>query len=212
MDDSRVKDVASLLSVFFDQKKIAEGQRYASFVSDWQSIAGERLASHSWVADVDKGVLIVEAEHPGWIQLLQFRQEDILRRASKAYPELKLKAVAFKLGKRGAAASRQGAAGKSSEPAAGAQPASILDSALPEEKTPMPGPFGPEGRPVRADLEAEKLYPGAGAADSPEEREKKEAAALESIKDPLLRSVLSRLKKTIDEDSSRSEGSDAGRR
>ncbi len=213
MDDSRVKDAAALISLFFDQKKIAEGQRYASFVSDWQNIVGERLASHSWVADADKGVLLVEAEHPGWIQLLQLKQNDILQRTARAYPELQLKAVAFRLGKRSAAATRSGAGrtasgGTADAKAAGSRetvPGTILDSTVKRERPVMPGPFGPQGRPTAADTAAEKLYQGKERADSPEEREKKESEALESIKDPVLRGLLCNLKKAIDEDAAREE-------
>jgi hypothetical protein len=97
MGDSRIKDVSSLLSTFFDADKLRRGERYSDFYSSWPRIVGTRLAAHSHVADVDKGLLVVEAEHPGWIQLLQVRQSSILGEVSKCFPELGLKGIVFRL-------------------------------------------------------------------------------------------------------------------
>jgi hypothetical protein len=97
MDDSRIKDVSALLSSFFDAEKLRQGEKYSDFFSSWAGFVGSRLAAHSRVADVNKGILIVEAEHPGWIQLLQFRQSSILEAVSKRYPEFNLKGIAFRL-------------------------------------------------------------------------------------------------------------------
>ncbi len=101
MADSRIKDVSSLLSSFFNDDKLRRGERYSDFFNSWSSLVGSRLAAHSKVADVEKGMLVVEAEHPGWIQLLQLRQSGILDEAARRYPELGLKGIAFRLSGRG---------------------------------------------------------------------------------------------------------------
>jgi hypothetical protein len=97
MGDSRIKDVSALLAAFFDGDKLRRGEGYANFFSSWEKIVGPRLAAHSKVADIDKGFLIVEAEHPGWIQLLQLRQSSILEDVARRYPELTLRGIAFRL-------------------------------------------------------------------------------------------------------------------
>ena len=97
MGDSRIKDVSSLLSSFFNEEKQRQGERYSGFFASWPSIVGPRLAAHSRVLDIDKGLLVIEAEHPGWIQLLQLRQSSILEDASRRYPELALRGIAFRL-------------------------------------------------------------------------------------------------------------------
>jgi len=97
MDKSRFKDVGSLLSAFFDEEKLRRGGRYAQFFESWRAIVGERLASHSRVVDLDKGILIVEAEHPGWIQLLQVRQTQTLDALARRFPDLVLRGIAFRL-------------------------------------------------------------------------------------------------------------------
>jgi hypothetical protein len=101
MGDSRIKDVSALLSSFFDKEKLKQGERYSDFFSSWPDLVGSRLAAHSHVADVDKALLIIEAEHPGWIQLLQLRQSSILSDISKRYPELGLRGIVFRLSGQG---------------------------------------------------------------------------------------------------------------
>jgi hypothetical protein len=107
MGDSRIKAVSALLSSFFDEEKLRRGERVADFFSSWPSFVGPRLAAHSRVADVDKGLLVVEAEHPGWIQLLQLRQSAILEEVARRYPELSLRGIAFRLSGQGRAVSRK---------------------------------------------------------------------------------------------------------
>ncbi|MFZ4618631.1 MAG: DciA family protein, partial [Rectinemataceae bacterium] len=49
-------------------------------------------------ADVNNGILIIETEHPGWIQLLQLRQKAILDGLETRYPELNLRSIVFRVG------------------------------------------------------------------------------------------------------------------
>jgi hypothetical protein len=95
--DSRVKDISSLLSAFFDRETLRAGGAYHDFLDSWSRIVGQRLADHSRPVEAEKGILLVEAEHSGWIQLLQFKQEAILEELSLKYPELKIRTVAFRL-------------------------------------------------------------------------------------------------------------------
>jgi hypothetical protein len=106
MGDSRIKDVSFLLTAFFDADKLQKGERYADFFSSWPDLVGSRLAAHSRVADVDKGFLVIEAEHPGWIQLLQIKQSSILSEISHRYPELGLRGIVFRLSDKGSASGR----------------------------------------------------------------------------------------------------------
>ncbi len=98
MADSRIKSASDLVAAFFDAETRAKGERIAGFWSSWAGIAGSRLAQHSAPVDIRHGILIVEAEHQGWIQLLLFQQEKILRLIGEKYPELEIKGLAFRLG------------------------------------------------------------------------------------------------------------------
>lgn len=129
MDDSRIKDVSSLLSAFFDADKLKKGEAYADFFSSWAGIVGSRLAAHSRIADIDKGLVIVEAEHPGWIQLLQLRQSSIVEELSARYPEFKLRGVVFRLKPKNSPAGLPKAENPVKEEAGAGQPEEQLQEA-----------------------------------------------------------------------------------
>ena len=85
-----------------------KGEEYAGFNRSWKSIAGSRLGEHSHPSDLRHGLLIVEAEHQGWMQLLQLQQDKMLAEIRRKFPDLGVTGMAFRLGK---AAAPQGAAG-----------------------------------------------------------------------------------------------------
>ena len=58
---------------------------------------GERLAANTRVLDLKNGVLIIESDHPGWIQYLKFYQSFILKGLKMESPELNISSLAFKL-------------------------------------------------------------------------------------------------------------------
>jgi predicted nucleic acid-binding Zn ribbon protein len=70
---------------------------YSSVFKSWGNIAGEDMISHSTVKDLNNGILLVEADHPGWIQLLQMRKKKILKNIKHHYPELDIIDVRFNL-------------------------------------------------------------------------------------------------------------------
>ncbi len=71
----------------------------SSVFKSWCKIAGEDMISHSAVKDISNGILVVEADHPGWIQLLQMRKKKILKNVKNYYPELDIIDVRFILTK-----------------------------------------------------------------------------------------------------------------
>jgi hypothetical protein len=148
MDESRIKDVGTLLSAFFDEEKLRRGGRYAQFFESWRSVVGERLAAHSRVVDLDKGILIVEAEHPGWIQLLQLRQTKALEALSKRFPDLAFRGIAFRLA---GAEYRQSGPISGNEPvdgaAVGERPTEASPSLADEETSAGEPPFDNEKDP-----------------------------------------------------------------
>ena len=58
---------------------------------------GENLASHSRIIDLKNGVLLVEADHPGWIELLQLHKVFILKGMKMEKPEIEINSIVFRL-------------------------------------------------------------------------------------------------------------------
>jgi len=54
-------------------------------------------AAHSRICELERGLLLVEADHPGWIQILQTKRQELLAAAGRRYPELGIRSIAFKL-------------------------------------------------------------------------------------------------------------------
>ena len=98
MDDSRIKQVSSLLETFFDKKTLSEAKNYVGLINAWPSIAGVRLSDHAKPVDIRHGALLIEAEHSGWIQLLRIEQESILREITRRYPELEISSLSIRVG------------------------------------------------------------------------------------------------------------------
>lgn len=58
---------------------------------------GERLAGNTRVIDLKNGVLLVETDHPGWIQYLRMYQKFIINGLKMNLPELKISSLAFRV-------------------------------------------------------------------------------------------------------------------
>ncbi len=99
MERSPYRDASALLNAFFDSRTIGAGMQYVRMESSWRTIVGEKIAAHSRPGDIERGILHVEVEHPGWIQLLQMQQSTILASVRKAYPELEIHGIVFRIEK-----------------------------------------------------------------------------------------------------------------
>ena len=58
---------------------------------------GQRLAGNTRVVDLKNGVLLVETDHPGWIQYLNIYKNFILKGLKMALPDLKISSLAFRV-------------------------------------------------------------------------------------------------------------------
>ncbi len=92
-----MKKVGYLLYNYFNSQLPEDGMMYSRLFSCWKTIAGEQLAAHSRIKELEKNILIVEADHPGWIQILQTKQKILLENVRKSFPELTISGICFKL-------------------------------------------------------------------------------------------------------------------
>jgi len=54
-------------------------------------------AIHSRVKELERGILLIEADHPGWVQILQTKQGGLLSAVQRRYPELNIRSITFNL-------------------------------------------------------------------------------------------------------------------
>jgi hypothetical protein len=125
-----VKKIGELLSAFFDEGTMEKARGYNDLFSSWRDIAGEGVAAHSRIVELEKSVLRIEADHPGWIQILQIRQKGLLNRVCRKFPTLKITGISFRLSRN---------PGAPVQPDQGAEPDALTETesteALPEITT-----------------------------------------------------------------------------
>jgi predicted nucleic acid-binding Zn ribbon protein len=96
-----MKKVVDLLREYLREKGWLEGNPYEPLFTRWQEIAGAAMAAHARLVDVRIGILIVEVDHPGWLQMLRLRQDALLEAARKAVPLASVAGIRVRLGGQG---------------------------------------------------------------------------------------------------------------
>jgi len=98
-----MRRAGDILSALFDEGTLKKAKNYGELFSPelWGSLLeGIGLSQgipHSKIAELEKTVLQVEADHPGWIQLLQTKQKSLLETIQRRFPELSLTGISFRL-------------------------------------------------------------------------------------------------------------------
>jgi len=91
------------LSLIFNAQTQEKAKNSSRLFSAWENLAKKhgiaRAAFHSQIQDVQRGILYINADHPGWIQILQTKEKFLLEDIRKMFPELGITGIAFKLGK-----------------------------------------------------------------------------------------------------------------
>ncbi len=91
------RKASELITSLFSGFDSAGMEQANSFVKSWKEIVGDKIAAHSKVVDVDRGTVIVEVDHPGWSQQIQFCKKQIMNGLSRSYPDLQIKNVIMRV-------------------------------------------------------------------------------------------------------------------
>jgi predicted nucleic acid-binding Zn ribbon protein len=78
------RKIGDLLRSFLAERGWLEPGPYAALFRDWASVAGPGLADHSRLVDVRDGVLMIDVDHPGWLQMAHFRKAALVAAAKNA--------------------------------------------------------------------------------------------------------------------------------
>ena len=70
---------------------IEKGSNYSSLFKGWGGIVGPPLMDHSRIIDIKNAILLIEVDHPGWLQILHFKKRLFLKKLKGRYPELDIK-------------------------------------------------------------------------------------------------------------------------
>ena len=93
--------LSDLFKKNFGQRFMETARSTSALFSSWpQIVIDEDLpdaAAHSRIRELEHGQLLVEADHPGWVQILRTKQAQLLTLVKRQYPELDVKSITFKL-------------------------------------------------------------------------------------------------------------------
>ena len=92
-----MKKAADILARVLDDKNRKLAQSYSSIFGGWEQIVGLSLAEHSHIYEIINGSLFVEVDHPGWMQLLLMRKQQILGALKRKVPSLKVDEIRVKV-------------------------------------------------------------------------------------------------------------------
>ena len=114
-----MRKVDDLLQQFLDRIGQSDGAPYVGLFRGWREIVGDRIADHTEPVDIRGSALIVEADHPGWVQMVMMSQARILRQLKRRYPQLGITGMHIRVaGDRAAAGAGTGAGGSQEEASA----------------------------------------------------------------------------------------------
>lgn len=85
-------------------KNLLSGIKIPNFektlTKEWENMVGKDLAEHIKIKDISKTVLYLEADHPGWMQILNMKKRGILEKIKREFPEKKIEDFKISLKKR----------------------------------------------------------------------------------------------------------------
>ena len=85
-----MKRAGEVLTELLRRARIQLDNPHTSISRSWAGIVGDDLASHASLVDIDRGRMLVEVDHPAWLQLLQMQERRIVTEVARRYPQLQV--------------------------------------------------------------------------------------------------------------------------
>ena len=98
-----MKTAGDVLSTLFDERFMKKAQSYSRLFDSWKDITTKNgiaaAADHCRIKELDKGILLLETDHPGWKQILQTKQSKLLNDFRMRFPQLEISGISLMLGR-----------------------------------------------------------------------------------------------------------------
>jgi hypothetical protein len=96
-----MKRVGDVLSAIFDKDLMDKARGYSAMFSCWKDLTEKNgipaAADHSWIKNLDRGLVWIEVDHPGWKQILQTKESKLLSDFRRRFPEMDISGIAIVL-------------------------------------------------------------------------------------------------------------------
>jgi hypothetical protein len=97
MGEIPIRKISELLGSFLDKDICEKAAQTSAVFKSWNRVVGSRLAAHSKIVDIENNFVVVETEHPAWVQLLQMQEENIVQFMQQNYPQFQIRGVLFRV-------------------------------------------------------------------------------------------------------------------
>jgi|SRR3989338_3954038 len=88
--------IGDILSKFFQNSTWKKKTEQYSLWEHWETIVGKEAAKHARPERWQNDMLIVQTDHPVWIQELKMREPEILEKIRKYCPKLTLNKILWR--------------------------------------------------------------------------------------------------------------------
>ncbi len=106
--NNEIINCAEMVEKTFSSIEKSTLEKNNKFYSSWKTVVtkisragdsnfGQKLYDHSSIVNVKNGILLVETDHPGWSQMMQFYTKFILKGLKMYIPEMQIDSIAFRV-------------------------------------------------------------------------------------------------------------------
>ena len=96
-----MKRVGDVLSAIFDEDLLQKVKGYSSLFSCWKDLTEKNgiaaAADHSCIQSLERGLVWIEVDHPGWKQILQTKESKLLSDFRYRFPEMDISGISIVL-------------------------------------------------------------------------------------------------------------------
>ena len=100
-----MKRAGEVFSAIFNEGMMKKADGYSAFVSCWKDLAEKNgiaaAAAHSRISSLERGLVWIEVDHPGWKQILQTKESKLLSDFRYRFPELDISGISIMLSRPG---------------------------------------------------------------------------------------------------------------
>jgi hypothetical protein len=99
--ESQSKKSGDLIAYLLDEPTVLAIAKWKKLDSAWRPFLAQNeipaASDHSRFVEFEKHVLLFEADHPGWIQILQSKESELLDDYQYSFPKLGIVGISFRL-------------------------------------------------------------------------------------------------------------------
>ena len=92
----KVTTIDEVLRRFLNTMKASGRQK--NLLEEWPDIVGSEVAQHLKICDIVGKELRLSADHPGWIQIGNFRKREFLDKIKRNFPDKEIDEIKISLG------------------------------------------------------------------------------------------------------------------